>query len=94
MSLLDRVTLPTPRFFRKVRAMGTVLAAVGGIIATTPVALPAVVVTLGSYLVLAGSIAVAVSSVAVEPEAAPMRVDGRTMDEVGDIVGRGDAASL
>ncbi|TYZ12629.1 hypothetical protein FY528_04870 [Hymenobacter lutimineralis] len=69
MSLLDRVTLPTPRFFRKVRTIGAALAAVGGVIATAPVALPAAVVALGGYLVLAGSIAAAVSSVAVEPGA-------------------------
>ncbi|GGG35663.1 hypothetical protein [Hymenobacter glacieicola] len=67
LTVLDRVTLPTPRFFRKVRTIGAALAAVGGILATAPVALPAVVVTLGGYLVLAGSIAAAVSSVAVEP---------------------------
>ncbi|SHL75689.1 hypothetical protein [Hymenobacter psychrotolerans] len=69
LTVLDRVTLPTPRFFRKVRTIGAALAAVGGILATAPVALPAVVVTIGGYLVLAGSVAAAVSSVAVDPDA-------------------------
>ncbi|RTQ45470.1 hypothetical protein EJV47_25375 [Hymenobacter gummosus] len=94
VTVLDRVTLPTPRFFRKVRMIGAALAAVGGIIATAPVALPAVMVTIGGYLVLAGSVAAAVSSVAVDPDAAPVRADGRTAAEVRDIVERGDAASL
>jgi len=94
LTLLDRVTLPTPRFFRKVRTIGAALAAVGGIIATAPVALPAVVISIGGYLVLAGSVAAAVSSVAVDPEAAPVRADGRTAAEVREIVERGDAASL
>ncbi|WP_170172558.1 hypothetical protein [Hymenobacter rigui] len=84
MSVLDRVTLPTPRFFRKVRTIGAALAAVGGIIATAPVALPAVVVTIGGYLVLAGSVAAAVSSVAVDPEAEPVRVETERQVEPGD----------
>ncbi|WBO84489.1 hypothetical protein [Hymenobacter yonginensis] len=90
LTVLDRVTLPTPRFFRKVRTIGAALAAVGGVIATAPVALPAAVVALGGYLVLAGSVAAAVASVAVEPEPA----DGRTAAEVREIVERGDAALL
>lgn len=94
LTVLDRVTLPTPRFFRKVRTIGAALAAVGGILATAPVALPAAVVALGGYLVLAGSVAAAVSSVAVDPDAAPVRAEGRTAAEVRDIVERGDAASL
>lgn len=67
-TVLDRVTLPTPRFFRKVRTIGAALAPVGGILATAPVALPAAVVALCGYLVLAGSVAAAVSSVAVDPD--------------------------
>jgi ABC-type xylose transport system permease subunit len=94
LTVLDRVTLPTPRFFRKVRTIGAALAAVGSILATAPVALPAAVVALGGYLMLAGSVAAAVSSVAVDPDTAPVRADGRTPAEVRDIVERGDAASL
>lgn len=94
LTVLDRVTLPTPRFFRKVRTIGAALAAVGGIIATAPVALPAVVVTIGGYLVLAGSVAAAVSSVAVDPDADLKQPDSRTAAEVRAVVERGDAASL
>jgi ABC-type xylose transport system permease subunit len=94
LTVLDRVTLPTPRFFRKVRTIGAALAAVGGVLATAPVALPAAVVALGGYLVLVGSVAAAVSSVAVDPDTALVRADGRTAAEVRDIVKRGDAASL
>ncbi|MCR5888338.1 hypothetical protein LRS06_11300 [Hymenobacter sp. J193] len=94
LTVLDRVTLPTPRFFRKVRTIGAALAAVGGVLATAPVALPAAIVTLGGYLMLAGSVAAAVSSVAVEPDAPPVRADGRTTAEVHDLAERRDAASL
>ena len=95
LTVLDRVTLPTPRFFRKVRTIGAALAAVGGIIATAPVALPAVVVTLGGYLVLAGSVAAAVSSAAVDPDGDLQRGGNRERaDTVREVVERGDAASL
>ncbi|MFD2786185.1 hypothetical protein [Hymenobacter rubripertinctus] len=95
LTVLDRVTLPTPRFFRKVRTIGAALAAVGGIIATAPVVLPAALVTLGGYLLLAGSVAAAVSSAAVAPNGDL----GRGADEPGladrqRVVERGDAASL
>ncbi|MBT2558127.1 hypothetical protein J7E24_10055 [Hymenobacter sp. ISL-91] len=95
LSVLDRVTLPTPRFFRKVRTIGAALAAVGGIIATAPVALPAALVTLGGYLLLAGSVAAAVSSAAVDPNGDLRR--GQDESAAADrqrVVERGDAASL
>ncbi|NVO29688.1 hypothetical protein [Hymenobacter lapidiphilus] len=96
LTVLDRVTLPTPRFFRKVRTIGAALAAVGGIIATAPVALPAALVTLGSYLVLAGSVAVAVASAAVDPNGAlqPGADEPGLVTDRQPVVGRGDAASL
>ena len=95
LTVLDRVTLPTPRFFRKVRTIGAALAAIGGIIATAPVALPAALVTLGGYLVLAGSVAAAVSSVAVDPDGDPRRVpDEPAAADRQRVVERGDAASL
>ncbi|MDF7810471.1 hypothetical protein P1X16_03760 [Hymenobacter sp. YC55] len=69
LTLWDRLRLPTPQFFRKVRAIGSALGALGLVLTTTQVPLPAIVVTIGSYLILAGSVAAAISSVAVEPEA-------------------------
>lgn len=69
LTLLDRVTLRTPRFFRKVRSVSAAVGAVGAILAAAPVALPAGLVALGGYLVLAGSIGAAVASAAVEPGA-------------------------
>lgn len=68
LTLWDRLRLPTPQFFRKLRAIGSALGALGLVLTTTQVTLPAIVVTVGSYLILAGSVAAAISSVAVEPE--------------------------
>ncbi|WP_019949771.1 hypothetical protein [Hymenobacter aerophilus] len=67
LSITDRLTLPTPRFFRKVRSISVAVGAVGAILVAAPALLPAGLVTLGSYLVLAGSIGAAVSSTAVKP---------------------------
>ena len=66
LSLLDRVTLPTPRFFRKVRSVSAAIGAVGAVLVASPALLPASVVALGGYLVLAGSVGAAVASAAVE----------------------------
>ena len=60
--------MPTPLFFRRVRAIGAALGALGMVLTTTHVPLPAIIITIGSYLILAGSVAAAISSVAVEPE--------------------------
>lgn len=68
LTVWDRLKLPTPRFFRKVRAIGAALGALGVVLTTTQVPLPAILITIGSYLILAGSVAAAISSVVVEPE--------------------------
>lgn len=57
---------PTPPFFKKLRAVGIGLAAVGGVLIASPVALPVAVVTIGGYLIVAGSVATVVSQTAIE----------------------------
>jgi hypothetical protein len=59
---------PTPKFFKKVRNIGLILAAVSATIISAPVALPAVVVQIAGYIAVAGSVAGAVSQTAVKPE--------------------------
>lgn len=66
MNYLERCSEPTPKFFKKLRTIGVVLAAVGGVLLAAPVALPAVLVTAGGYLITAGAVATAVSQAAVE----------------------------
>jgi len=61
MSIKQRVQSPTPNFFKKIRNIGLILAAIGGAIITAPVALPAVVVNVAGYLAVAGGIASAIS---------------------------------
>jgi uncharacterized membrane protein HdeD (DUF308 family) len=61
MNIIKRVKSPTPKFFKVLRNIGLVLAAVGGTILAAPVALPAIVVTIGGYVAVAGGVISAVS---------------------------------
>lgn len=66
MNALERLQAPTPKFFKKLRTAGLILAAAGGVLVAAPITLPAVLVTIGGYLIVAGSIASAISQAAVE----------------------------
>jgi hypothetical protein len=66
MNLIERIESPTPSFFKKVRNIGLVLAAISATLLTTPVALPLVIVKIAGYLAVAGSVASAVCQTATE----------------------------
>jgi ABC-type xylose transport system permease subunit len=68
MSILNRLNAPTPKFFRKLRNIGLMLAAAGGVIVTSPISLPALVVTIGGYLTVAGAVVSAVSQATLKGE--------------------------
>ncbi|MDQ6755692.1 MAG: hypothetical protein M3004_02040 [Bacteroidota bacterium] len=61
MTIKERLSSPTPSFFKKVRNIGLILAAVSATILTAPVALPAVVLQVAAYLGVASTVASAVS---------------------------------
>lgn len=66
MTLKERMKAPTPLFFKKVRTIGLVLAAIGATIMAAPVALPAAVLQVAGYLAVAGGVASAVSQTAAD----------------------------
>lgn len=66
--ILNRMNAPTPKFFKKLRNIGLILATVAGTIAAAPVALPAVMIKIAGYLAVASGVASAVSQTAVEGE--------------------------
>ena len=68
LSLQERLTAPTPRFFRKLRNIGLIITAVSAAVLTAPVTLPSVVITVAGYLAVAGSVLGAVSQATVESE--------------------------
>lgn len=60
MSIIERFTAPTPKFFRVLRNIGLCLAATGGVLIAAPVAIPSSLVTIGGYLIVAGSVATSI----------------------------------
>lgn len=66
MNVIERAQAPTPKFFKTLRSIGLVVAAMGAAIATAPIALPAAIVTIGGYLTVAGSVLSAISQVTVD----------------------------
>jgi hypothetical protein len=68
LTLVERLTAPTSKFFRIVRNVGLCLAAAGGAIIAAPVTLPATLVTIGGYLTVAGSVITAVAQATVDGE--------------------------
>lgn len=71
MNIIQRAKEPTPKFFKELRAIGLILAAVGGAVLAAPMALPAALVSAAGYVSLAGGVITAVSQTAVtkEPDA-------------------------
>jgi len=68
--IINRVKAPTPKFFKVLRNIGLVLAAVGGTILAAPIALPVVVTTIGGYVAVAGGVISAVSQLTTTTEKA------------------------
>lgn len=66
LSLTQRVTAATPKFFLKLRNIGMALAGISAALLASPVALPAIITTIASYLGVAATVASAVSQVAVK----------------------------
>ena len=69
MTLAQRVSAPTPKFFKVLRSIGLVLAAVSGTVLASPIALPVAITTVASYLTVAAGVLTAVSQVAVDEQA-------------------------
>ncbi len=64
-NIVNRVSAPTPKFFKVLRTIGLALAAVGGTILAAPVALPVVVTTIGGYVAVAGGVLTAASQLTI-----------------------------
>ncbi len=68
LSLKDRFTSKTPKFFTRLRNIGLAITAASTAIITAPIALPSLVISIASYLALAGGVISAVSQVTIEGE--------------------------
>ncbi len=69
LSFLDRLSSPTPKFFKKLRNVGLILAAISGSILSAPISLPATVISTAGYLLVASGVlsAVSQSTLKVDP---------------------------
>ncbi len=54
LSLAERLTAPTPNFFKKLRNIGLIITAASAAILTAPISLPIIVITVAGYLAVAG----------------------------------------
>lgn len=63
-----RCQADTPPFFRKLRNVGLIVAAVGSSILAAPIAVPAVLTSIGGFMILGGTVMTAVSQAAVGEE--------------------------
>ncbi|AIG30314.1 hypothetical protein IA01_07480 [Flavobacterium psychrophilum] len=68
MNIIKRAKAPTPKFFKVLRNIGLLLAAVGGTVLAAPIALPVVVTSIGGYLAVAGGVVSAVSQLTTTEE--------------------------
>ena len=75
MNIIKRMKAPTPKFFRVLRNIGLVLAAIGGTILAAPVVLPVVVTTVGGYMAVAGGVVSAVSQLTIGEAVLPPNED-------------------
>lgn len=59
--ILERISEPTPSFWKKVQRIGLIAGAIGGAIMTAPVSLPTGIVAIGGYLATAGAVTATLS---------------------------------
>lgn len=71
MNIIKRLKAPTPKFFKVLRNIGLVLAAVGSSVVTAPIAMPVAIATLGGYLAVAGGVLSAVSQLTADTNTKP-----------------------
>ena len=71
MTILQRVTAPTPKFFTKVRNGGLLLGSLGASLLLAHAKLPPVLVDIAGYLTVAGGVATTVSQAATSTGDAP-----------------------
>ncbi len=65
LTVVQRLTAPTPKIFKIFRTVGLALAAAGGAILAAP-AMPVILTSIAGYMIAAGSVMTAVSQVAVD----------------------------
>ena len=66
MSMKERWSAPTPKFWKRVQRIAITVGAVAGVIIAAPITLPAAVVTMATYAITAGTVAATLSQLTIE----------------------------
>ena len=76
MTVKQRLTQPTPPFFKKIRNIGLLVASIGATFLAAPMELPAKVAKVAEYLAIAGTVASSISQATTEPQPAKRKKVG------------------
>jgi hypothetical protein len=66
MSMKERWSAPTPKFWKRVQRIAITVGAVAGVIIAAPITLPAALVTVATYAITAGTVAATLSQLTIE----------------------------
>lgn len=66
MSIKQRWSAKTPKFWKRVQKIAITLGAVAGVLVAAPITLPAAVVTVAGYAITAGTVAATLSQLTIE----------------------------
>lgn len=75
--ILERITSPTPKFWKKLQSLGLVAAGVSAAVLASPIALPVGIVTAAGYLATIGGTIAAISQLTVESDFKYSTEDGQ-----------------
>jgi hypothetical protein len=77
LSVLQRLQLPMPAFFKKVHRAGVALTAISGALLVAPAGLPAGVTAVAGYLAVAGTVMTVVSQATVSQDVLAVLPDAK-----------------
>lgn len=66
MSIQQRWSAKTPKFWKRVQKIAITIGAIAGVIVTAPITLPVAVVTVASYAITVGTVAASLSQLTIE----------------------------
>ena len=66
MSIKQRWSAKTPKFWKKVQKVAITIGAIAGVIIAAPITLPVAVVTVAAYAITVGTVAATLSQLTVE----------------------------
>ena len=66
MSIRQRWSAKTPKFWKRVQKIAITIGAIAGVIVTAPITLPVAVVTVASYAITVGTVAATLSQLTVQ----------------------------